>query len=212
MVQNPESHNPLIKYIIGIDEAGRGPVAGPVAVGVVALPLAEESREGFRDSKRLSQHKREFAYEEILERVGAGLMECSVAMTGPARIDRLGINTAVADAMQRALSRLSIKPEECLVLLDGGLRAPKKFRYQETIIKGDEKVYAIALASIAAKVQRDEKMRRIAFLYPEYGFDGHKGYGTHEHYRRIRQHGLSCWHRRSFLKAMVEREEKVAGY
>lgn len=207
-----QSIEPHIRHIIGIDEAGRGPVAGPVAVGVVALPLERSEADSFRDSKRLASHKRELAYESLLQHVETGMMECSVAMTGPSRIDRMGINAAVADAMQRALARLSIDPKTCLVLLDGGLRAPRKYPNQQTIIKGDEKVYAIALASIAAKVLRDEKMRRLAFLYPEYGFEGHKGYGTHEHYRRIRQHGLSAWHRRSFLKALVEREEKVVGY
>lgn len=194
------------RYVIGIDEAGRGPIAGPVAVGAVLIPTSLVTPTEFRDSKKLAQHKREFAFMGMQEQMEEGALRFSVAMTGPARIDAAGINTAIAEAIDRALKRLEVNPRECLVMLDGGLRAPKRFPHQVTIVRGDQKEYAIALASIAAKVQRDEKMRRISFEMPEYGFDGHKGYGTHEHYQCIRKHGLSIWHRKSFLKELAAKE------
>jgi ribonuclease HII len=204
--------HPNIRYIVGVDEAGRGPIAGPVAVGAVALPVESSTAAQFRDSKKLAQHKREFAFAGMQSRQEEGGMRFSVAMVGPQRIDAVGINGSIAVAIERAVRRLGVLEEETLILLDGGLRAPRRYPHQETVIKGDEKVYAIALASIAAKVQRDAKMRRIALDFPEYGFDGHKGYGTHEHYKSIQKHGLCVWHRRSFLKQYVERELVGSGY
>lgn len=197
------------RYIVGIDEAGRGPIAGPVAVGVVALPVEFVGGATFRDSKGLPQHKREVVFGELRQRTAQGAARYAVAQTGAAAIDRFGIGGAVNRAMARALRHIDIAPEECVVLLDGGLRAPAIYRYQETIIKGDEKVYAIALASIAAKVTRDAYMRRASWRYPQYGFEAHKGYGTREHYKTLKAHGLCDIHRRSFLKGLTDCKSKV---
>ena len=197
-------HFPGCKYIIGIDEAGRGPIAGPVAVGVVILPVDAEEESGFRDSKKLAQHKREQIFDDMRLRRKAGALQFTVSMTSANRIDSIGIVQAVRHAMNRALDRLQARPEECLVLLDGGLRAPKKFRYQQTIIKGDEKVYAIALASVAAKVTRDAQMRALGYRFPGYGFEQHKGYGTREHYKALKRIGICGEHRQSFLKKVLE--------
>ncbi|MDP2650406.1 MAG: ribonuclease HII [bacterium] len=197
-----------MRYVIGIDEAGRGPIAGPVAVGAVLAPegfLVEHEyfKKGIRDSKQLSVAKREalFAWlqrEKQLKHV--------VSLVGPRVVDREGISVAVHIAIQRALRRLVPEHERAhvLVLLDGGLRAPRTYANQATIIRGDEKEPLIALASVAAKVTRDDKMRALSYWHPEYGFDGHKGYGTPAHYRAIKTHGMIDSHRRSFLKTLLE--------
>ena len=191
-------------YVVGIDEAGRGPVAGPIAVGAVLArmetPIEHEYfAKGIRDSKKLTVGKRENLFSWIRKN---GDLRHVVSMVGPRVVDREGIAVATATAISRALRRIlpeGCKKEEVLVLLDGGLQAPATFVNQATIIKGDEKEPLIALASVAAKVSRDHKMRTLSFQHPEYGFDGHKGYGTKEHYKAIRKFGMCHSHRRSFL-------------
>ena len=192
------------RYIVGIDEAGRGPVAGPIAVGAVCAPTTTKIQheffaKGIRDSKKLTVGKRERLFEWIQHHDD---LRHVVAMVGPRVIDREGIMAATNVAIWRALRRVvpsDVDKSEVLVLLDGGLRAPEDFVNQATIIKGDEKEPLIALASVVAKVSRDAKMRQLSFEYPEYGFDGHKGYGTKEHYKALRKFGLCGSHRRSFL-------------
>jgi ribonuclease HII len=117
-------------------------------------------------------------------------------------IDSYGIVSAIQKALCLSLKKLNVDPKECLVLLDGGLHAPKEFIHQKTIIKGDEKEFAIALASVMAKVTRDRKMVQFSVKYPEYGFDTHKGYGTKKHYEGIKKHGTCDLHRISFLKKL----------
>lgn len=194
-------------YTIGIDEAGRGPLAGPVSVGVVGIS-AEHQRvveEMFallkgRDSKKWSEKKREEWFEKICEARHTGLIVFSGVMVGARTIDEKGIMYAVKSALVRGLERLDMNPLHVRVVLDGGLHAPAVYEHQETIIKGDEKEIVIALASIVAKVTRDRHMRTLAEKYPTYGFEVHKGYGTAKHYAAIETYGICEEHRRSFLK------------
>ncbi len=194
-------------YTIGIDEAGRGPLAGPVSVGVVGIPAEHQVivAEMFallqgRDSKKWSEKKREEWFEKICEARRTGLIMFSGTMVGARTIDEKGIMVALYSAMARGLERINVNPVETHVLLDGGLHAPAIYEHQETIIKGDEKEMFIAMASIVAKVTRDRYMRSLAEKYPGYGFEVHKGYGTAKHYTAIAEHGVCEEHRRSFLK------------
>ncbi|MCR4306685.1 MAG: ribonuclease HII [Candidatus Yonathbacteria bacterium] len=196
-----------VKYVIGIDEVGRGPVAGPVAVGVVAsaLPAGKLSRlfRTVKDSKKLSARKREEWFARIKEEEKRGVLTYHVSFVSSQGIDRHGISYALKKAMERSLMKLACDPKTCRILLDGGLVAPEEYVFQKTIIKGDEKEPLIALASIAAKVLRDRKMVEYGKRFPEYLFSRHKGYGTEEHMKRIKQYGISPIHRKSFLKGIV---------
>ncbi|TSC69221.1 MAG: ribonuclease HII [Parcubacteria group bacterium Gr01-1014_56] len=188
------------KYLIGIDEAGRGPLAGPVAVGVVVAPYTFDLRllKGVRDSKRMEELGREIWYEKlrVLE-VEYGVRHL-VQFSSAHYIDTYGIVPAVRAAIARALRLLEVDPRVSHVLLDGALKAPSRFISQETIIRGDETEPLISLASIAAKVRRDRLMRMLAVRHPEYGFEIHKGYGTKMHREALIKHGLSVVHRKSF--------------
>lgn len=195
------------EYIVGIDEAGRGPLAGPVAVGsvVVAAEDIQEFEEvfaGVRDSKKLSRQKREQWFEKLLEAKRDGLCDYRVSFISPQTIDKHGIRLSVMKGIKSCLRRLDPGPEEVHVMLDGGLKAPHEYKSQETIIRGDDKEKIISLASIAAKVLRDRKMLLLSDMYPEYGLDGHKGYGTSEHFKAVRKFGATDIHRKSFLKSL----------
>src|SRR3989344_1041857 len=196
-----------MKYIVGIDEVGRGPLAGPVAVGVLIQkqrPRLYNKGEALislgkiRDSKKLSAKQREGWFEIICAERQRGALDFSVSFVSHIMIDKRGLAWALRTATARALMRLAI-PTDSAIFLDGGLRAPEIFKNQKTIIKGDEKIPVIALASIVAKVTRDHLMIRMAEKYPQYGFERHKGYGTKEHFATIKKHGLCPIHRRSFL-------------
>lgn len=194
----------MMRYLIGIDEAGRGPLAGPVAVGAVAVPLDFDwSRlEGVRDSKKLSEKKREDIFERAQELRESLLLRFAVAMSSATYIDTYGIMPAIRRALGEALSKLEIEPRACHVLLDGSLKAPAEYVRQETIIGGDDTEPIISLASIMAKVTRDRLMKRLAEKYPAYDFHVHKGYGTRSHLRSIARCGLSDIHRASFCKRL----------
>lgn len=189
-------------YLVGIDEAGRGPLAGPVAVGAVALLVEEVDMvrksvftDGIiRDSKKLSPEERERCYERMCKLN----IRFGVSLVGNKFIDKFGISSAIKKALKESLKKLQVEPEESSVLLDGGLKAPQEYFNQRTIIKGDERELPIALASIAAKVRRDTCMRTLAKKYPKYCLEVHKGYGTLEHRKRIKRYGVSAIHRRSF--------------
>ena len=196
-----------MEYLVGIDEVGRGPLAGPVAVGVLVMKTKSVKRfrlfyqkgETFlRDSKKLSEKQREEWFEIICAERQRGALDFSVSFVSHIMIDKRGLAWALRTATARALVRLAI-PTDSAIFLDGGLRAPEIFKNQKTIIKGDEKIPVIALASIVAKVTRDHLMIRMAEKYPQYGFERHKGYGTKEHFATIKKHGLCPIHRRSFL-------------
>lgn len=192
-----------MRYIIGIDEVGRGPLAGPVCVAAVAIEKrfyksTLKKFKSLKDSKKTSEKAREAVFKKIdgLSK----LIFCSVSFVSNSVIDKKGIVWAIKTALSRSIYKLSLQPAECEVLLDGSLKAPKEFKNQKTIIRGDEKEKIIAMASIIAKVSRDNHMKRQAKIFPLYGFEKHKGYGTKEHIKKIRKHGLSDIHRLSFLK------------
>lgn len=195
-----------MRNLVGVDEVGRGPLAGPVAVGVLVL---KESQKRFRlfykkgetflrDSKKLSEKQREEWFKIIGAERERGALDFSVSFISHTLIDKRGLAWALRIATARSLARLAISTDS-EIFLDGGLRAPSYFKNQQTIIKGDEKIPAIALASVVAKVLRDRLMIRLAKQYPQYGFGRHKGYGTAAHYDTIKKHGLCPIHRRSFL-------------
>ncbi len=197
----------MTKYLIGIDEAGRGPLAGPVSVGVVVLnarDLKERKKwlSGIKDSKKLSEKMREEWFAKIKKSERDGWLQFAVTFGSARMIDKKGIVFAIKDCIKRALLQLGVNSKKTVVLLDGGLKAPLEYIYQKTIIKGDEKEPVIALASIVAKVSRDRLMKKISRKYPKYDFEKHKGYGTLGHYRKIKRYGPSLIHRKSFLKAI----------
>lgn len=176
--------------IAGVDEAGRGPLAGPVVAAAVILddmnPIA-----GLADSKKLTALKRERLFDEIR----AKALCCSIAEATVEEIDELNILQATLLAMRRAVEGLRLKPSK--VLVDGN-RLPVLDVLAEAIVKGDSKVQAISAASILAKVHRDRWCQELHTQYPLYGFDGHKGYGTAAHLQALREYGATPWHRKTF--------------
>ena len=185
------------KFVCGVDEAGRGPLAGPVCAAAVILPEDCEI-EGLNDSKKLTEKKREQLYPIIIEKAIA----YSVAFGSVEEIEEHNILNATYIAMNRAIDGLSQKAD--FALIDGN-RVPKGISVPcETVVKGDAKSCSIAAASILAKVTRDRLLLEYAEKYPEYGFESHKGYGTAAHYDAIRQHGVLPIHRMSFLKSFFE--------
>lgn len=195
------------KYVVGVDEVGRGPLAGPVYVcaAKVSVDNIEDIISGtdlpVRDSKKLTEKMRQKWFSYLLEQKKKGFLEYKISKVKASEIDRKGIavciNFAVSDALHRLINAEDRK--NTLVLLDGGLYAPVEFS-QQTIIKGDEKEGAISFASILAKVTRDEYMTDLHTKYPHYGFEKHKGYGTKQHVDAIRSFGTIDEHRVSFLK------------
>ena len=205
------------KTIVGIDEVGRGPIAGPVAVCALCIcqnqNLNHENKftgvhfRNFKDSKKLSHLQRLGWLEKIEKERKKGNICYCVSFEGQQVIDKHGIVFAINRALKKSLHALrqgATLPEESKVLLDGGLKAPSEYKNQTTIIKGDEKKLVIALASIVAKVKRDELMVRLAKKYPQYGFEQHKGYGTKSHYAAIARYGISALHRKSFLRKLIK--------
>lgn len=187
--------------IIGIDEAGRGPLAGPVAVGVVMVSEGYDilaAFPGLNDSKKLSEKKREMLFKTLQQEMKAGNVKAVVCLSNARIIDDKGIAYAVRHALDRGVRKLLPNPKEGKVWLDGSLKAPSEYE-QETVIGGDGLVPAIMLASIAAKVTRDQLMLKTDAMHPLYGFASHKGYGTKTHMEAIRTHGMCEEHRRSFI-------------
>ncbi len=194
-----------IKYIVGIDEVGRGPLAGPVCVGAFAAPTRFDLSifAEAKDSKKMTLDSREMCFKKIegeLAKRKKSQFAFTVSFVSSQMIDRIGLTKAISEALRNSLKKLQLEPKHCLVLLDGGLKAPKEFLFQKTIIKGDDKEKIISLASIVAKVSRDRKLIRMSRIYPGYNLEKHKGYGTLEHRRRILSLGPTPIHRRSFLK------------
>lgn len=190
-----------MRFTLGVDEAGRGPLAGPVAVGVVRVPegfdVAKEFP-GVKDSKQLSEKKREAVFALLESRAAAGDVRFAVEFETAQAIDEDGIAVVIRRAVSRAVNALAPDAGLAEVLLDGSLMAPAEYR-QQTIIGGDESVPLISLASIAAKVSRDRLMLRYHDEFPDYGFAKHKGYGTELHYAALQEFGLCAIHRRSFV-------------
>ena len=176
--------------IAGVDEAGRGPLAGPVVAAAVILDELAPIK-GLKDSKVLTERARERLFDEIR----AKALCCSIAQASVEEIDRLNILQATMLAMRRAVDGLRLRPHK--VLVDGN-RLPELTMAAEAIVKGDAKVRAISAASILAKVYRDRLCLELHAQHPQYGFDGHKGYPTPAHLAALREHGACAEHRRSF--------------
>lgn len=192
LMREYENQYAACTYICGIDEAGRGPLAGPVAAGAAILPKDCEIL-FLNDSKKLSEKRRDELFLEIKEKCVAW----GVGIVGPERIDEINILQATYEAMRQAISKLSVEPE---LLLNDAVTIPEVTIGQIPIIKGDAKSVSIAAASILAKVTRDQMMVQYDLLFPGYGFAKHKGYGTAAHIAAIKELGPCPIHRRTFIK------------
>ena len=214
----------LDSYVVGVDEVGRGPIAGPVCVASFILfdySLINSKPAPLRDSKKLSQQKRNVWYSYLLQAEKDGRCAFSHAFVSASEIDKIGIVPSIDFAISECLSSLKntvitlnnnkdeIFENKTRVLLDGGLHAPEQYLKQTTIIKGDEKEVTIMLASIVGKVIRDTFMEECSVLYPGYGFEMHKGYGTPKHYLALKRLGLTPLHRKSFLRPAQTGSKKV---
>ena len=185
-----------IKLVAGIDEAGRGPLAGPVVVASVILD--EKSMiEGINDSKKVSEHKR----EKIFDIITSEAISYGVGIVYQEEIDEINILQATKKALTMAITQMEIKPN--IILVDALTNIDTLSIPYQSIIKGDAKSYSIAAASIIAKVTRDRIMREYDKVYPQYGFAGHKGYGTAKHIAAIKEFGPCPLHRRSFIKNFI---------
>lgn len=180
------------EYICGVDEVGRGPLAGPVVCAAVIMPL-DDIINGVDDSKKLSAKKRESLSKLIAEKA----VSLHISLIEPEKIDEINILEATKLCMKNAVESLAVKPD--FVLTDGNMKLDVSLP-QKSIIKGDALSYSIGAASIVAKVYRDNLMDGYAETYPEYGFESNKGYGTAEHISAIKKYGLTPVHRRSFTK------------
>ncbi len=189
-------YNKGFELICGIDEAGRGPLAGPVVVAGVIMPK-DSMIEGVNDSKKVSEKKREKLYDLILEEA----ISYSVAVIGQDVVDEINILNATKQGVTNVVEELDVKPD--LILVDALTHINTKGIPYDSIIKGDAKCYNIAAASIIAKVTRDRIMRQWDEIYPQYGFVNHKGYGTAKHIQAIKEYGPCPIHRRSFIKKFV---------
>ena len=189
-------YNKGFNNICGIDEAGRGPLAGPVVVAGVIMPK-DSMIEGINDSKKVSEKKREKLYDLIIEEA----ISYSVAIIGQDIIDDINILNATKEGVTKVVDGLDVKPD--LIIIDALDHINTRGIPYEPIIKGDAKCYNIAAASILAKVTRDRIMREWDQVYPQYGFIQHKGYGTAKHIQAIKDYGLTPIHRKSFTKKFV---------
>jgi len=190
-----------MNYIIGIDEAGRGPLAGPVAVGAVRLRMDFNKKffKRIKDSKKLTELERNKWFLLAKEAKKKGELDFATALISEKVIDNKGITKAIKQGIKKCLEKLEARNGD-QIFLDGSLYAPKEFIHQKTIIRGDEKIPVISLASICAKVTRDTYMKKLAKKYPRYCFEDNKGYGTKTHIADLKKFGASTAHRRSFLK------------
>ncbi len=205
------SQKSTIKYIIGIDEVGRGPLAGPVAVCSFIIKddsllknQEEKKLPKLKDSKKLSSKQREIWFEYLKKSKAEDLCDYSVSFVSGEFIDKFGINKCIQKALNESLLKVT-SPEmlfersSLFIFLDGGLHAKAEYLNQETIIRGDELHPVISMASIMAKVSRDRIMIKYAKDYPEYGFERHMGYGTKAHYEAIKTYGQTLIHRKTFI-------------
>ena len=194
--QEDELRNRGFNMICGIDEAGRGPLAGPVVVASVIMP-ADSMIEGVNDSKKVSEKKREKLYDQILEEA----ISYGVGIVGQDEIDEINILNATKKGLTMSLKELTVKPD--LIIVDALTHIDTMGIPYESIIKGDAKCYSISAASIIAKVTRDRIMREWDKVYPEYGFEKHKGYGTSAHIEKKKKYGLCPIHRKSFTTHFI---------
>ena len=191
-----ELYNNNIQYICGIDEAGRGPLAGPVVVAAVIMPK-DSFIEGVNDSKKVSEKKREQLYDEIIE----NCIAYGVGIIDQIKIDEINILEATRLGVKEAVQELKQKPD--IILVDALTKIDTGGVPYKSIIKGDAKEYSIACASIIAKVTRDRIMRKWDEVFPAYGFAKHKGYGTAEHRKILKEIGPCMLHRKTFIKNLI---------
>lgn len=197
-----------LTWVVGIDEVGRGPIAGPVYVCGVAIPVSVYKRSrwvGLTDSKQLSQKVREKWEARARELEANGVIRIAIASQTAAQIDKKGISQCIRDCIALILQTFSVDPADTMVLLDGGLKAPPHYIHQQTIIRGDSKEKVISLASVVAKVTRDAYMVKMSKKYPGYGWEQNKGYGTKSHYKALKKLYITRLHRQSFLKNMLDK-------
>lgn len=184
-----------VKYIAGVDEAGRGPLAGPVVAAAVIMPR-DNYILGIDDSKKISEKKR----EELFAKITENAIAYGVGIVDNREIDEINILRAARKAFDMAINNLNVKPDFIYTDAMKGLETDIPY---EDVIKGDANIYSIAAASIIAKVTRDNMMREYDKMYPDYGFEKHKGYGTKAHYDAIREFGITPIHRKTFLKKII---------
>ena len=194
--------------VLGVDEAGRGPLAGAVVAGAVIIPEYFSELDGINDSKKLTEKKREKLFEIIIEKCIVG-----IGISDEKEIDEVNILNATFYAMRKAISQVTEKAEFDVVLVDGNHKIKGYMGKQEEVIKGDAKSLSIAAASIVAKVTRDRMMLEVAKEFPEYNFAKHKGYGTKLHREILLEKGPCKYHRKSFLKKILgdESQDKISG-
>lgn len=202
------------KWLVGIDEVGRGPLAGPVAVCAAMikadldLSWTKKTKPKLTDSKGLTEEGRNVWHKILKEMIKKGKLHFALSYASAKEIDKKGIAVCIRSLIKKNLKKLQEKQnnfsnKNSLILLDGGLKAPEEFIFQETIIKGDVKEAIISFASIIAKVTRDTLMKKLSKKFKEYGFEKHKGYGTLAHRKTIKKHGPSTIHRKTFLTRIV---------
>ena len=189
-------YNTEIQTICGIDEAGRGPLAGPVVVAAVIMPR-DSMIEGVNDSKKVSEAKREKLYDQIINEA----ISYGVGIVDQKKIDEINILQATKMGLTMAIKELKVRPQR--IIVDALDKIDTCNIPYTSIIKGDAKCYSISAASIIAKVTRDRIMRQWAEIYPQYGFEKHKGYGTKAHIEAIQKYGLTPLHRKSFVKKFI---------
>ncbi|MFW5853162.1 MAG: ribonuclease HII [Patescibacteria group bacterium] len=190
----------MFSYYLGIDEVGRGPVAGPLTVAGVLMPITEENWPR-KDSKKLTLKQRLSWYDFLLEKKNFNHWQMAEVSIKPIVIDKVGLSYALAVAVNRLIEKINFNKQNTLICLDAGLPLSTEFNCL-SFPQADEKMPAVALASVLAKVRRDKRMDYYHRLYSDYGFDRHKGYGTAYHFTKIKEFGLSPIHRRSFLKRL----------
>lgn len=188
-------------FIAGIDEAGRGPIAGPVAVGIAVVKKGFnwDLLPGVTDSKKISERKRAVIFKQAKAFKKEKKIDFVVVMMSAKQIDKMGVSKAIAAAIEKGCKKLQLDARKTHIKLDGLLKAPVTFK-QETIIKGDQKEKIIGLASICAKETRDAYMIKVDKKFPEYGFAIHKGYGTKNHRMMVCEHGMSTEHRDTYCQ------------
>jgi len=192
----------MFNRIVGIDEVGRGPLAGPVTVCAFSVKESFDMSflRGVTDSKKMTKKAREEWSEKLHKARRRGKVEFATCSVSAREIDKKGISAAIRTAIRRALTRLNVNPKKSSVFLDGSLKAPERFVRQKTIIGGDGKHKLISAASVIAKVHRDAYVTRLGKRYPKYGFEVHKGYGTLAHRKSIQKEGRCPEHRESFCR------------
>lgn len=194
-------------WIIGIDEVGRGPLAGPVTVCAVLMKYSlyeKRAWPGLTDSKKLSPKKRELWYKTAKDLEKKGILRIAVVSETAKQIDDKGIAVRIRSCIAKALTVLDCDPKFSIVLLDGGLKAPTFYNNQQTIIRGDQSKQIISMASVVAKVTRDAYMTRMSHTYPGYGWAENKGYGTKSHQKALKKLGFTRLHRKSFLSRLLD--------